>query len=97
MWLGVSLAAVRPVGLDRGPFPSDGVAWDADMGTGTLFGQKDKAAASCRTPNASRLPAPTASAGAIWGQARCLGRKTKRQQAAALQALRAYKRALHVR
>ncbi|HOK78461.1 MAG TPA: hypothetical protein PLW35_12160, partial [Verrucomicrobiota bacterium] len=33
----------------------------------------------------------------IWGQARCLGRKTKRQQAAALQTLRAYHRPLHPR
>jgi len=33
-----------------------------DMGTGTLFGHEDKAAASRRTPNASRLPTPTASA-----------------------------------
>ncbi len=31
----------------------------------------------------------------IWGQALCLGRKTKRQQAAALQTLRAYQRPLH--
>ncbi|HOK79143.1 MAG TPA: hypothetical protein PLW35_15635, partial [Verrucomicrobiota bacterium] len=33
----------------------------------------------------------------IWGQTRCLGMKTKRQQAAALQALRAYQRPLHPR
>jgi len=53
-------------------------------GTGTLFVHESKAAASCRTPNASRLPTPTASAaarekplgsavrsnGAIWGQTR---------------------------
>ena len=54
------------------------------MGTGTLFVHKNKAAASCRTPSASRLPTPTPSAaarekpsgsparsnGAIWGQTR---------------------------
>ncbi len=34
---------------------------DADMGTGTLFGHRNKAAASCRTPNALRPPTPTAS------------------------------------
>ena len=81
------------------------------MGTGTLFGHRSKAAASCRTPNASRLPTPIACAavrekplgsaarfnGAIWGQTRCLGMKTKRQQAAALQALRAYQRPVHPR
>jgi len=33
----------------------------------------------------------------IWGQTRCLGIETKRQQAAALQALRAYQRPLHPR
>jgi len=80
-----------------------------NMGTDTLFVHETKAAASCRTPNASRLPAPTASAGArekpsgsaarsneaISGQTRCLCTNTKRQQAAALQALRAYQRPLH--
>jgi len=82
-----------------------------DMGTDTLLGRKDKAAASCRTPNASRLPTPTASAaargkpsgsaagsnGAIWGQTRYLGIRTKRQQAAALQTLRACQRPQHQR
>jgi len=33
---------------------------DADMGTDTLFVHETKAAASCRTPNALRLPTPTA-------------------------------------
>ncbi len=42
------------------------------MGTDTLFGPRNKAAASRRTPNASRPPTPTASAEAIWGQTRCL-------------------------
>jgi len=37
---------------------------DADMGTDTLFVHKDKAAASCRTPSASRPPTPTAYAAA---------------------------------
>ncbi len=31
------------------------------MGTDTVFGHEDKAAASCRTPSASRLPTPTTS------------------------------------
>jgi len=34
----------------------------ADMMPGTLFVHENKAAASCRTPNASRLSTPTASA-----------------------------------
>jgi len=56
----------------------------AGLVPGTLVAHKDKAAASCRTPSASRLPTPTASAaarvkpsgsagrsnGAIWGQSR---------------------------
>ncbi len=33
----------------------------------------------------------------IWGQTRCLGMKTKRQQAAALQTLRAYQRPMRPR
>jgi len=43
---------------------SGGIEW-GNMGTGTLFGHRDKAAASCRTPNASRLLTPTASAAAL--------------------------------
>jgi len=58
----------------------------ADLVPGTLFVHKNKAAASCRTPSASRLPPLTASAAArksplgsavrlnraVWGQTRCL-------------------------
>ncbi len=37
------------------------------------------------------------SKGGVWGQARCLAIKTKRQQAAALETLRAYQRPMHPR
>jgi len=36
----------------------------ADLVPGTMFAHKNQAAASCRTPSASRLPTPTASAAA---------------------------------
>ncbi len=77
------------------------VAYTWDKVTGSLFGScplvaawsancplfRSAAAEVCgRTP-----PMP------IWGQTRCLCIKTKRQQAVALQTLRAYQRPLHPR
>ncbi len=52
-----------------------------NMGTDTFFGHRNKAAASCRTPNASRLPTRTASAAARekpLGSARLSLRRSRR-------------------